>query len=257
MTWPLVVALVLGLGLLVALGYWLVMEAEFAYLGPGPVRRLYNWGARDYDRIKAYDPLEEFAFLGRPLLDRLELTAGSDALVLDLGTGTGRMALALLNIPFFTGTVVGIDLSPNMLRHAADKSLAIAERYPLLLGSACPLPFADATFDAVTMLEVLELLPDRDKALREAQRVLRPGGYLLLSNRIGWHATLMPWRTDTAPRLRERLRRLGWQRVHILPWQNWYDLAWARKPGRLGRRTDHRPWRDFLTDTEPHIMRDA
>lgn len=255
MTWPLVVAVVLGLGLLVALGYWLVMEAEFAYLGPGPVRRLYDWGAPDYDRIKAYDPLEEFVFLGRPLLDRLELTAGSDALVLDIGTGTGRMALALLDIPFFTGTVVGIDLSPKMLQLAADKSAAFAERYPLLLGPACPLPFADATFDAVTMLEILELLPDRDAALAEAQRVLRPGGYLLLSNRRGWHAALMPWRSDTPPGLRERLTRLGWQRVHILPWQDWYDLAWARKPGRLGRRTDPRPWRAFLTDPTARILR--
>ena len=116
---PALAALVLlGLLALAALGYWLVMEAELAYLGRGPVKRLYDWGAKDYDRIKAYDPVEEFAFLGRPLLDRLEPTAGPRALVLDLGTGTGRLAIALLDIPFFEGTVVGLDVSPAMLRLA-------------------------------------------------------------------------------------------------------------------------------------------
>jgi ubiquinone/menaquinone biosynthesis C-methylase UbiE len=206
------------------------------------VRRLYDWGAADYDRIKATHPLEEFAFLGRPLQERLEATAGPRPLVLDVGTGTGRLALALLEIPYFEGTVVGLDLSAGMLARAAEKTAAQAERYPLLLGPATPLPFEDGTFDAVALLEVLELLPDRDAALAEAYRVLRPGGYLVASNRRGWHARLMPGKTDAPVAFRRRLARLGWLRIHILPWQDWYDLAWARKPGRLGPRTDERPW---------------
>ena len=44
----------------------------------------------------------------------------------------------------------------------------------------------------------------------------------------------------------ERLRRLGFVRVHLLPWQDWYDLAWARKPGRLGPPRDPGPWRATL-----------
>ncbi len=247
MPWP---ALALGLGALVIAGgllYWLVMEVEFAYLGPWPVRRLYDWGARDYDRIKQYDYVEEFTFLGRPLLDRLELTAGPRALVLDVGTGTGRLPTTLLDIPFFEGEVVGVDLSPGMLARAAEKTAAHAERCHLVVGPACPLPFADGSFDAVSMLEVLELVPDRAAALAEAHRVLRPGGYLLASNRKGRHATLMPWRTDSTTRLYERLRRLGFVRVRVLPWQDWYDLVWARKRGRLGPRADQRPWTAFLS----------
>jgi len=58
----------------------------------------------------------------------------------------------------------------------------------------------------------------------------------------------MPRRTDSPDRLYERLTRLGFQRIHILPWQDFYDLVWARKPGHLGRRTNERPWQDFLTD---------
>lgn len=230
----------------VVLVYWLLMEAELAYLGPGMVRRLYDWGAKDYDRVKEYEPVEEFAFLGRPLLDRLEATAGARALVLDVGSGTARLPRALLDIPFFTGQVVAVDLSRRMLARAAEATARWAERNPLLLGPAYPLPFADGTFDAVGMLEVLELLPNRDTALSEAWRVLRPGGYLLLSNRRGHHALAMPGRVDSPAGLRRRLARLGFVRVHILPWQQWYDLVWARKRGRLGPRADPRPWTAFL-----------
>ncbi len=229
-----------------ALVYWLIMEAELAYLGPGLVRRLYDWGARDYDRVKGYQALDEFAFLGRPLLDRLEATAGPQSLVLDVGTGTGRLPRALLDIPFFEGQVVGVDLSPRMLEQAAARTETWPDRCHLLRSPAYPLPFAAEAFDAVGLLEVLELLPDRDVALAEAWRVLRPGGYLLLSNRRGVHGALMPGKVDSPAGLRRRLARLGFVRVHILPWQDWYDLVWARKRGRLGRRTGQRPWTAFL-----------
>jgi ubiquinone/menaquinone biosynthesis C-methylase UbiE len=255
---PAVLIAVIVLGLLVAgaIGYWLVMEAEFAYLGPWAVRRLYHQGAAGYDRVKDYQYLEEYAFVGKPLFDRLEQTAGPKALVLDVGTGTGRLPLALLDIPFFEGDVVGLDMTPGMLAEAARKTGPFAARCHLLLHAADPLPFADATFDAVTMLEVLELVPDRDRALAEARRVLRPGGWLMASNRIGVHARTMPGRVDSTSALYERLRRLGFVRIRILPWQDWYDMVRARKPGRLGPRTDTRPWTAFLLCPACHATGD-
>src|SRR5262249_3224066 len=57
-------------------------------------------------------------------------------------------------------------------------------RYPWLQvieGDAAALPFADAAVDAVTMLDVLEHIPEPEEVLAEARRVLRPGGVLILS----------------------------------------------------------------------------
>ena len=87
--------------------------------------------------------------------------------ILDLGCGKGRFAAHLAHRG---AEVVGIDLSAAMLAHASgiDRAKASARR----------LPFADSTFDAVIAVEVLEHVGDVRPVLREARRVLRPGGRL-------------------------------------------------------------------------------
>ena len=87
--------------------------------------------------------------------------------VLDLGCGKGRFARHLAGLG---SDVVGVDLSPAMLGAAVglDRAKASARR----------LPFADGTFDAVVAVEVLEHVGDVRPVLREARRVLRPGGRL-------------------------------------------------------------------------------
>jgi ubiquinone/menaquinone biosynthesis C-methylase UbiE len=226
-------AAVLGLIVLAALGlWWAVYISEGVYLGPWAVRLLYDRTADGYDRLKDFDRLDEQMFLALPLFNRLDEIGRADGSVLDVATGTGRLPAALFDLPFFRGSVTGIDAAEGMLDLAAAKLADHIEsgRLELALHPAIPLPFEDAAFDAVCCLEALEFLPDRQQALREMRRVLRPGGWLMLSNRIGWEARLMPGHTETTEALCARLSGLGLESVEARPWQVHYDLVWARRP---------------------------
>ena len=85
------------------------------------------------------------------------------------------------------------------------------------------------SFDAVTCLEALEFLPDARAALCECVRVIRPGGLLVTTNRIGWDAWLMPGKTFSRRNFRHLLAEFPLEAVRIHTWQVDYDLAWARK----------------------------
>lgn len=228
-----------------ALLYWLLVVTEGAYLGARVVSTLYDRGAGTYDAVKRFDRVDELAFLANPLFERLAAGAGPGARVLDVATGTARLPLALLGLPDFGGTVVGVDLSAGMLAVAAAKTSAWADRYALVHHAAAPLPFADESFDAVTILEALEFLPDRSASLREAVRVLAPGGWLLATNRIGIDARLMPWRTDPPAAFEARLAAIGLVDVVTRPWMTYYALVLGRRPGAPAWRRSG-PWHDAL-----------
>jgi ubiquinone/menaquinone biosynthesis C-methylase UbiE len=235
------VTLAIGLGLMVACGlavaYWLLIVTEGTYLGPRVVRWLYDRGADTYDGIKDFRHADEVASLGNPLLNRLDGTTGSEALVLDVATGTCRLPVALLDIPFFEGEMVGLDASRLMLEVGAAKTEAWSDRLELVHHPAVPLPFADESFDAVSMLEALEFLPDRAAALFEMVRVLRPAGWLMVTNRIGADAKAMPGKVDSPERFERRLRSIGLEEVATKPWQSYYSLVWGKKPGVRANRT--------------------
>lgn len=254
MIWnPLTITLgVVTVIILGAITYWLLIFTEGAYLGRRVVGLLYDVGASTYDDVKQFSYSDEFAFLAKPLFDRVAETAGTKGLVLDVATGTGRLPLALLDIPFFQGEVVGVDISRRMLEEAARKfgSIGVADRVHLIHHPAVPLPFADKSFDAVVMLEALEFLPDRDAALRDMVRVLRPGGWFLISNRIGPDATLMPGRVDAPEQFEKTLSALGLERVFTRGWQTYYSLVWAKKPGTISMRDTLLDWRGTLVCPE-------
>ena len=212
-----------ALGLVV---YWAVVLSEGVYLGPRAVIWLYDRTARRYDRIKDADPHDDARYLARPLL--LTLQAVDEPRVLDVATGTGRLPEALLSEDDFTGQVVGIDRSRGMLAEAQKKLAGRGGVVGLLLAAAECLPFPDASFDAVTCLEALELLANPKEALRECVRVLKPGGVLLASNRVGWDALWFPGRWCGRGRVEVLLRALGLEDVEREPWQVHYDLVWAR-----------------------------
>jgi ubiquinone/menaquinone biosynthesis C-methylase UbiE len=99
--------------------------------------------------------------------------------LLDLGTGTGVLALAALER--WPGVrVVGIDPSSHMLELATEaatrRSLVLAPRFRTVVASADRMPLADASIDVATSSFVIQLVPNRARALREVLRVLRPGG---------------------------------------------------------------------------------
>lgn len=227
------IAIVVGLVALGALLYWQLIIAEGAYLGPRVVALLYDWSARAYDRIKSYDPAYERWFLSTPLIRALQ--AVSNPLVLDVGTGTGRLPRLLLSEEGFRGRVIGLDYARKMLREAAQQ-LPAGERCLWVQQEASRLPFADATFTAVTCLETLEFTPSPRRTLEELVRVLQPGGLLLVSNRIGRDAWLLPGRRFTPEVFEATLRALGLEMIHTQAWQEDYDLVWAVKPGVLQPR---------------------
>lgn len=117
------------------------------------------------------------------LLDRLSSVVGAVAGdVLDVGTGTGTLALAAI-ARWPDARVTGIDASSEMLEEAerlADMRLTSEDRSRLATRTAfaAELPFEDSTFDLAVSSFVLQLVPDRPAALREIRRVLRPTGSL-------------------------------------------------------------------------------
>jgi len=220
-----------GITALLILLWWLLIGTEGVYLGRRVVIALYDVYARRYDGIKQYNPAHEGLFLARPILDQIPHIRAP--LVLDVATGTGRLPLALLEQPTFQGRIVALDLSRRMLAIAADKLRPHGDRVSLLHQPAEHLPFPDDTFDIVTCLEALEFLVDARAVLREMGRVLRPGGLLVITNRQGFYARLMPgkaWANEELERvLRDELKFL---RVTFFRWQVEYRLVIAFKPGR-------------------------
>jgi demethylmenaquinone methyltransferase/2-methoxy-6-polyprenyl-1,4-benzoquinol methylase len=94
--------------------------------------------------------------------------------VLDLATGSGDLALAMQKaMP--QAHIIGADFCLPMLQIAARKNLT-----PLVVADGTNLPFAAASFDAVTVAFGLRNMESWPGALREISRVLRPGGHLLL-----------------------------------------------------------------------------
>jgi SAM-dependent methyltransferase len=110
--------------------------------------------------------------------DRIEAVVGPEGRLLELGVGTGRIALPLHRRG---RRIVGVDLSLPMLDRYRAKAAALGLPPPAVLrADATRLPFRDACVDAVLEVHLLHLVPAWRAALAEARRVLRPGGVVLV-----------------------------------------------------------------------------
>jgi SAM-dependent methyltransferase len=125
--------------------------------------------------------------------------------------------------------VIGLDISPEMLVQAARKLAPHRHRVTLIRHSAVPLPFLDDTFEAVSCLEALEIMPYADQATAELVRVLKPGGVLLTTRGAETSGRTHAIRSVEA--FTGLLESVGFERIDITPWWKNFDRVLAFKPG--------------------------
>ncbi|GFK95342.1 Ubiquinone/menaquinone biosynthesis C-methyltransferase UbiE [Fundidesulfovibrio magnetotacticus] len=103
--------------------------------------------------------------------------------VLDVGCGCGVDSLIAAHLVGPDGFAVGVEFSPGMAAKARENALASGTANAAFArGTAEALPFADESFDELRSSGVYNLVMDKEQALREALRVLRPGGRLLVAD---------------------------------------------------------------------------
>ena len=142
---------------------------------PEVTRRLvrrWNRQARLYDRLTA--PMEHMLGLVRGRGWVFERVAKGR--VLEVGAGTGK------NLPYYPerAFVVASDLSPGMLARAVEKARGRSRTVRFVVTDAEDLAFRDGSFDTVLATCVFCTVPDPVRGLREARRVLKDGGEVVL-----------------------------------------------------------------------------
>ena len=170
-----------------------------------------------------YDQMGALLSFGQDPRWRRALVAGLDPApgerILDVATGTGMVAAEL--VARGAGTVIGLDQSEAMLaaaRRRLARDPALGGHITLVRGEAEHLPFADASFDALTFTYLLRYVDDRAATMRELARVVKPGG------RIG----MLEFGVPSAPPLRALWRvhtRLGLPLLGRLVSPAWYEVG--------------------------------
>ena len=137
-----------------------------------------EWGDAELEAAwRRWHP--QFATLTAPLTELIIRAAGiaPGMAVLDLASGSGEPALALARAVGPQGRVIATDISAGMVDFIAEQAAARGlTNVVARIADATALPFADSSFDALTCRHGIQHIPDAPGALREAMRVLRPGG---------------------------------------------------------------------------------
>ena len=201
---------------------------------PHEVAAMFDGVARRYDLTNTVLSFGQDRLWRRATRVALALRPGER--VLDVGAGTGVSTEELGRSGSFA---VGVDLSLGMLRAGRRTRPSV----PLLAGDALRLPFADGTFDAVTISFALRNVVDTAQALRELGRVTRRGGRLVVCEFS--HPVNAAWRTVYLSYLMRSLPTVA-RRVSSNPDAYVYlaesICAWPDQHGLAARIADAGPW---------------
>jgi len=178
-------------------------------------------------------------------LRNLRLTEGES--VIDIGCGPGFLCESMAEIVGPTGRVVGLDISHDLVRMAEGRNKRRWLSYRE--GDAIAIDEPDASFDVAVCTQVAEYIPEVDRAISEAFRILKPGGRAVFIatdwDAVIWHsdapdrmaAVMKSWEAHCAhPRLprsmSERLRTVGFtvEAVKAFPMLNmeWSDETYSK-----------------------------
>jgi ubiquinone/menaquinone biosynthesis C-methylase UbiE len=156
-----------------------------------------------WDRLRytvwapAYDALvgaAGFDVARRLSIDRLRLAPGDRVLIVGAGTG--------LDLDFLPANlqVTAVDVTPAMLKHLERRAAGAGKSVTTRVMDARDLAFPDSSFDAVVMHLILAVMPQPERGLMEAVRVLKPGGRLAVFDKF--------LRDEEHPSLKRRLLNL-------------------------------------------------
>ena len=217
---------IIGLGFILYLLDREIYFYEGAHLGPRMQGWLYDRWAAKYDKGKQESQTHDAERLARPIIVAMRDVA--DLSILDYATGTGRMPLALLRESEFKGHIVAVDVSKGMLEQAEKKLADYKGRYELVLLTNLPLPYPDNSFNVVSCMEALELMPNMEEPLAELFRVLKPGGMFMSSR--GTEISGRKSKVRSIETFTKLLNEIGFEQILITPWWKWFDHVLARKP---------------------------
>ncbi len=147
-------------------------------------QRMYDWMSHAYDIALNVGDLfyrGKLAQLRRRLATTLALKSGQRCLYTSIGTGADVPYLAE-QVPLPSIELVGLDLSMGMLNRCRNKLRALADTSLLVQANAEHLPFADRCFDVVLHIGGINFFDDPALAVREMQRVAKPGALILVAD---------------------------------------------------------------------------
>jgi SAM-dependent methyltransferase len=157
----------------------LMPEREFHFPTGRRACEFVGYPAEQLDRVPAA-AVESFAGVGYPFAAGV-IRIGDT--VLDIGSGSGTDAFIAAGLVGSSGRVIGLDLTEAMRdKLRANAAAAGAANLEVLAGNAEAIPLPDASVDVVSSNGVLNLVPDKPRAIREIARVLRDGGRLQIAD---------------------------------------------------------------------------
>jgi ubiquinone/menaquinone biosynthesis C-methylase UbiE len=153
---------------------------------------VWNW-ARRYDLLLGVVTLGREQAFRRRIVNLAQVQAGER--VLDVGCGTGTLAMVARRRVGASGSVCGIDPSPQMIARARQKAAHRNLEVDFQVGVIEQLPFPDRSFDVVLSTFMMHHLPDelKRRGLKEIARVLKPGGRLLV---VDMNGAVGPWKSN-------------------------------------------------------------